>query len=88
MNRYLIAYDVSDVKRRVKIQKYIYSYAFGGQKSAVETFLDKKEILKIAKKLSVLMDLEKDRIHMVKVKKFIFLRSAKDINFDKGDIII
>lgn len=88
MNRYLIAYDVENRKRRFKIQKFVYSYAFGGQKSAVESMLNKKDIKNIARKLSILMDLEKDRVHIIKIKKFIFLRNAKDIDYDKGDIII
>jgi CRISPR-associated protein Cas2 len=88
LNRYLIAYDVENRKRRFKIQKFVYSYAFGGQKSAVESMLNKKDIKNIARKLSILMDLEKDRVHIIKIKKFIFLRNAKDIDYDKGDIII
>ena len=47
---YLIAYDVTDNKRRYKIRKIAYSYAFGGQKSALEADLNKKEIFELAKK--------------------------------------
>ena len=47
---YLIAYDVSDLKRRKKVQKVAYSYAFGGQKSAVEALLNKKDLFELAKK--------------------------------------
>jgi CRISPR-associated protein Cas2 len=85
---YLICYDVSDTKRRRKIKDIAYSYAFGGQKSAVEALLDKKELNNVARKISSKMDLEKDRAHIVKVKKFIFLGSAKELKFDKGDIIV
>ena len=49
---YLIAYDVTDNKRRYKIRKIAYSYAFGGQKSALEADLNKKEIFELAKKIS------------------------------------
>jgi CRISPR-associated protein Cas2 len=85
---YLICYDVSDTKRRRKIKDIAYSYAFGGQKSAVEALLDKKELNNVARKISSKMDLEEDRVHIVKVKKFIFLGSAKELKFDKGDIIV
>jgi len=86
--KYLVAYDVADNTRRKKIQKIAYSYSFGGQKSALEAFLEKKELIELARKLTQKMDLEKDRVHIVKIKKFIFLGSAKEINFENGDIII
>jgi CRISPR-associated endonuclease Cas2 len=85
---YLIAYDVVDSKRRKKVQKVAYSYAFGGQKSALEALLLKKELKEIAKKISSKMDLETDRAHIVKVKKFIYLGVAREIKFNKGDIIV
>ncbi|NPA88511.1 MAG: CRISPR-associated endonuclease Cas2 [Epsilonproteobacteria bacterium] len=85
---YLIAYDISDPKRRRKVQKIAYSYALGGQKSAVEALLKKSEIFEVARQISAKMDLENDRAHIVKVKKFIFLGTAKEITFDKGDIVI
>ncbi|QCT93641.1 CRISPR-associated endonuclease Cas2 [Caminibacter mediatlanticus TB-2] len=85
---YLIAYDIVDNKRRRKIQKLVYSYAFGGQKSALECLINKKEAIEIAKKLSKIIDLEKDRCHIIKVEKFIYLRSAKEITFKNGDIIL
>jgi CRISPR-associated protein Cas2 len=85
---YLIAYDVTDNKRRYKIRKIAYSYAFGGQKSALEADLNKKEIFELAKKISAKMNLQNDRAHIVKVKKFLFLGAAKELKFERGDIII
>jgi len=85
---YLIGYDVINHKRRRKIRQISYSYAFGGQKSAVEAILDKKEVFELAKKLSAKMDLSEDKIHIIKVKKFIYLGKAKEITFENGDIII
>ncbi len=85
---YLVAYDVENHKRRKKAQKIAYSYAFGGQKSAVEAPLNEREVFEVARKLSQVIDLERDKVHIVKVKKFIFLRSAKEIKFEKGDIVI
>ena len=85
---YLIAYDVIDNKRRYKIKNIAYSYALGGQKSVLEAEIDKREILHLARKLSAKMDLETDKVHIIKVEKFIYLRSAKEITYKNGDIII
>ena len=59
---YLIAYDIVDNKKRRKAQTLVYSYAFGGQKSALECLISKKEAVEIAKKLSSILDLEKELI--------------------------
>jgi len=88
MKKYLIGYDVINHKRRNKVRKLSYSYAFGGQKSAVEAFLDKKDIFEITKRLSLVMDLENDSIHIIGVKKFLYLGKAKEIKFENGEIII
>ena len=85
---YLIAYDITHPKRRAKIRKIAYSYALGGQKSAVEADISKKEVFEIAKKLSAKMNLEIDKAHIIKVEKFIYLRNAKEITYKNGDIII
>ena len=74
---YLICYDVINAKKRRKIKDISYSYAFGGQKSAVETMLNKKELNEVARKISAKMDLEKDKVHIVKVKKIYFFRNGK-----------
>jgi len=88
MKKYLIGYDVINHKRRNKIRKIVYSYAFGGQKSAVEALLSKKEVFEVARKLSVVMNLENDSVHIIGVKKFLYLGKAKEIKFENGDIII
>jgi len=88
MKKYLIGYDVINHKRRNKIRKIVYSYAFGGQKSAVEALLSKKEVFEVARRLSAVMNLENDSVHIIGVKKFLYLGKAKEIKFEKGDIII
>ena len=85
---FLIGYDVVEHKRRRKIRNIAYSYAFGGQKSAVEAILTKREVFELAKRLSTKMDLSEDKVHIVKVKKFLYLGKAKEITFKDGDIII
>ena len=44
MQNYLICYDIFDKKRLYKVRKIVYSYALGGQKSALEAPLSKKEL--------------------------------------------
>jgi len=85
---YLIAYDIENNKRRYRVRKVAYSYAFGGQKSALEAILEKSELATLAKKLSSAMKLETDKVHIVKVKKFLYLGIAKEFKFKQGDIII
>jgi len=85
---YLIAYDVVKNKKRIKAKNIAYSFAFGGQKSAVEALLDKQELKEVAFKLSRVIDLETDRVHIIKVEKFLYLGKAKEFSFKKGDIVI
>ena len=40
MENFLVAYDIFDKKRLPKVKKVVYSYALGGQKSALEAPLD------------------------------------------------
>lgn len=85
---FLIAYDVINNKRRNQIRKIVYSYAFGGQKSAVESLLNKRDLIELKRILENNIKLDKDKVHIVKVKKFLYLGVAKEIKFQNGDIII
>jgi len=75
---YIIAYDVKNEKN-YKVRKMAYSFAFRGQKSVVEALLDKEKLEEVALKLSRVINLEKDRVHIVRVKKFLYLGRAKGI---------
>ncbi len=89
MTLHLICYDIADQKRLAKVRKVAYGYAFGGQKSAVESYLTHKQIKKIIKELSSLIDHEVDRVNIIKVhKKAILLGKAKQLEFDKGTIVV
>jgi len=44
MHCFIVAYDVFDTKRLPKVKKIVYSYAIGGQKSALEVLLDKNSM--------------------------------------------
>ena len=85
---YIIAYDVETPKRNHKARKVAYSFAFGGQKSVVEALLNKNEMKEVAVRLSRIINLEKDKVHIIKVKKFLYLGKSKGITFKKGDIIV
>ncbi len=86
---YLVAYDISDPKRLAKIRKIAYSYAFGGQKSAVECYLRNYELKKLFLELSLNMDKTRDKINIIEISQnAILLGKAKRLDFDKGIIIV
>jgi len=88
-HHYVIAYDVHDNKRRRKCAKTAYSYALGGQKSALESVLQKHEITTVCDELLDTIDPEEDRIHLVRVKpRAILLGRAKQLDFDDGVVVI
>ena len=89
MTLHLICYDIADPKRLAKVRKVAYGYAFGGQKSAVESYLTSKKLKKLLQEFLPLIDPEVDRINIIKVhKKAILLGKAKQLDFDKGTIVI
>ncbi|BBG66773.1 hypothetical protein NNO_2070 [Hydrogenimonas sp.] len=86
---YLIAYDVRSSKRRRRCAKVAYSYALGGQKSALESLLEPKELPVVLDELLDSIDPEEDRVHLVHVMpKAILLGRAKQINYENGAILI
>lgn len=87
--RYLVAYDVTNSKRRRRVAKEVYAVALGGQKSALESVLDERDADRLAERLFVRCKPEEDRIHIVKVMpKAILLGHATQIDFDEGAIIL
>lgn len=88
MQHYLICYDIFDKKRLNKVRKIAYSYALGGQKSAVEaplTHNDLKEL--IAKLLDVIAS--EDKINIIPFNNApLCFGKAKFLEFDKGLIIV
>ncbi len=86
--QYLIAYDIADPKRLSKIRKIAYSYALGGQKSALEAPLNEKELKTlIGKFLRVIKKGDKINIVMVGEEPLLFGK-ADFIKYDKGVILI
>jgi len=88
MYDFLVAYDVFDKKRLPKIKKIVYSYALGGQKSALEVPLNKNltkelivEIERVIKK--------KDKLNIIKVMgEPILLGKAQHIPYKHHGVII
>jgi len=86
---YIICYDIADKKRLYRVRKIAYSFAFGGQKSAVETYLSYKGLDTLARKLFLKIDPNFDKVNIVEVEKdTILLGKAKQLSFDKGTIIL
>lgn len=88
MQNYLVAYDVFDKKRLPKVKKVVYSYALGGQKSALEVPLDHQLIKQLSASLLDLMDKE-DKCNFIHiVAKPILLGKAKQLAFENNGVII
>jgi len=86
---YIICYDIADKKRLYRVRKVAYSFAFGGQKSAVEALLSEKELERAANKIFLKINPNFDKVNIVEVEKdAILLGKAKQLSFDKGTIVI
>lgn len=89
MKLYIVAYDICDPKRLARVCKVAYSFAFGGQKSVVESYLDEAGLVWLERRLLGVVRLEYDKINIVPVhKKAILLGRAKRLPFDKGVIVV
>ena len=89
MKLYIVCYDITDQKRLARVRKVAYGYAFGGQKSAVESYLTPPQLKALVKKLSTLIDPQTDRVNIIQVhKRAILLGKARQLDFDKGTIIL
>jgi len=89
MRLYIVAYDICEPKRLARVRKVAYGYAFGGQKSALECYLDRKTLREIIHKLENEMNLQTDKLNIIQVdQKAILLGKAKQLPFDKGTIIL
>ncbi len=89
MKLYIIAYDIADKKRLYRVRKVAYSFAFGGQRSAVESYLNEKMVVSLQRRLFRQIDIKQDRVNIIEVEKeAILLGKAKQLPFDKGSIIV
>jgi len=88
MKNYIVAYDVFNLKRLQKVRKIAYSYALGGQKSAVEAPLCKKDIKALYAQLEAILQRE-DKLNIIRIKgQPILLGRAKSVEFEEGLIIV
>lgn len=85
---YLIAYDITDDKRLAKVRRLVYSYALGGQKSALEVPLTKKALKDLIKNLEPLVK-ERDKVNIIQIDNNPLLFGKADfITYNNGVIII
>ena len=88
MQNYLICYDIFDKKRLYKVRKIVYAYALGGQKSALEAPLSKKELKELIAKLLKVIKPE-DKINIIPFNNEpLCFGKADFIKFNKGLILI
>jgi len=86
---FLICYDITQPKRLKKVAKFLYGYAIGGQKSALDVPADTKEIEQIVNKLEGMIKPEVDRVLIVEVVgEPIVLGRANFIKYDEGVIVV
>ena len=70
MHNYIIAYDIFDIKRLRKVKNIAYSYALGGQKSAVEAPLDSTNLKQLVRELkSIIEDDEQFYVYFLSEKE-------------------
>lgn len=85
---YLIAYDIKDSKRLYKVAKIVYSYALGGQKSALEVPLSKSELKELIDELLKILKPE-DKLNIVPIyPNSVVFGKTKSIKFQEGVIIV
>lgn len=87
MHNFIIAYDIFDKKRLPKVKKTAYSYALGGQKSAVEAPLDAKLMKTLVKELESIIE-DEDKVNIMKVSEPILLGKATQISYKNNGVII
>lgn len=64
---YIIAYDITDMKRLGQVRYFLKGYSTGGQKSVYECFLEKEELKFIISKLKRLINHHEDRVHIFRI---------------------
>ena len=86
---YLLCYDIADPKRLYQVRKHSYPFAFGGQKSALQTPVSKNEAKKLLKDLSKKINPTYDKINLIQVESSpIVLGKDIDITYEDGVILV
>jgi CRISPR-associated endonuclease Cas2 len=85
---YLVCYDITSARRLSKVCKYLYSLAFGGQKSALVVPLSAKELAAVKLRLENLCR-KTDIINIIEINEKPVCFGKNDyIKFEDGAIII
>ena len=66
MDSWLLCYDIADPKRLSRVRKIAYSYALGGQKSALEVPLDKRTRKELLERIEQAIDPEVDKVNLIR----------------------
>lgn len=61
---YIIAYDITDMRRLNRVRYFLKGYSTGGQKSAYECFLTEGELKFVISNLRRLIFEPEDRVHI------------------------
>ncbi len=89
MPHFLVAYDIVKSSRRTKVAKLVYSYALGGQKSALEVPVSSIEARVLAREIASRIDSETDKANLIRVEsEAILLGCASQLNYDDEMIIL
>ena len=89
MSHFLIAYDVVESKRRVQVAKLVYSYALGGQKSALEVPVDQDDLEEIVSEIKEKIDIDTDKVNIIKVDAAaILLGTASQVEYEDGMVLL
>lgn len=67
VSRYVIAYDIVNDRRRVKIAEYLEGWGTRMQKSVFEVVLEKAHIKMVTRELGTMINAEEDRISIYPV---------------------
>lgn len=88
MKQYIVAYDILNDKRAYKVRKLVYGYALGGQKSALEVPLNRRDLKELLAQLAPLL-CDEDRVNIIEVEEEPMLFGKADVlAYDKGVIIL
>ena len=89
MPHFLVAYDVVKSSKRNRVAKLVYSYALGGQKSALEVPVSSAEARELARKIESRIDIETDRVNLIRVEEdAILLGCASQLKYDEEMIVL
>ncbi len=89
MPHFLVAYDIVKSNRRTRVAKLVYSYALGGQKSALEVPVSTIEARGLAREIESRIDGKTDKVNLIRVEsEAILLGCASQLKYDEEMIIL